>query len=170
LFRKQQPISYASSLAAQLAGIAGREHQRNKSLLDGWLVLRRFPLFNETLHAVVRAPIALCLQAFEQTLARWVIDAAALLQPLHNLLRDTLTDGTVIHMDETVVQVLKEPGKAPTSNRYIWVQTEAAPQRVRRIICKVDSRSNPPLCRPPSGYASLPRCGGLSLRSESALQ
>lgn len=57
-----------------------------------------------------------------QTLARWVIGAAALLQPLHNLMRDTLFDGPFIHMDETVVQVLKEKGKSPTSNSYMWVQ------------------------------------------------
>lgn len=62
-----------------------------------------------------------------QTLARWVIGAAAMLQPLHNLLHDTLTDGTVIHMDETVVQVLKEPDKKPTSNSYMWVKTGGPP-------------------------------------------
>lgn len=62
-----------------------------------------------------------------QTLARWVIGAADLLQPLHNLLRDTLTDGTLIHMDETVMQVLKEKCKAPTSNSYMWVQTGGPP-------------------------------------------
>ena len=40
-----------------------------------------------------------------QTLARWVIGAAhTTLQPLFNLLRDTLLDGRLIHMDETVVQ------------------------------------------------------------------
>lgn len=63
-----------------------------------------------------------------QTLARWVI-GAAVLQPLHNLLRDILLDGALIHMDETVVQVLKEPGKAPTSNSYMWVQTGGPPER-----------------------------------------
>ena len=57
-----------------------------------------------------------------QTLARWVIGASHLLQPLHNLMRDTLFDGPFIHMDETVVQVLKEKGKSPTSNSYMWVQ------------------------------------------------
>ena len=65
-----------------------------------------------------------------QTLARWVIGASRLLQPLHNLLRDTLFDGAVIHMDETVVQVLKEPDKTPTSNSYMWVQT-GGPVRLR---------------------------------------
>ncbi|MDQ1818165.1 IS66 family transposase [Massilia sp. CCM 9210] len=64
-----------------------------------------------------------------QTLARWVIGAARVLQPLHNLLRDILLDGALIHMDETVVQVLKEPGKAPTSNSYMWVQTGGPPTR-----------------------------------------
>lgn len=64
-----------------------------------------------------------------QTLARWVIGAAGLLQPLHNLLRDTLTDGTVIHMDETVLQVLKQPNKTPTSNSYMWVQTGGPPDK-----------------------------------------
>lgn len=62
-----------------------------------------------------------------QTLARWVIGTRALLQPLHNLLRDTLFDGAVIHMDETVVQVLKEPDKTPTSNSYMWVQSGGPP-------------------------------------------
>ena len=38
-------------------------------------------------------------------------------------MRDVLLDSPLIHMDETVVQVLKEPGKAATSNSYMWVQT-----------------------------------------------
>ena len=62
-----------------------------------------------------------------QTLARWVIGAGRMLQPLHNLMRDVLLDGAVIHMDETVVQVLKEPDKKPTSNSYMWVQTGGPP-------------------------------------------
>jgi transposase len=62
-----------------------------------------------------------------QTLARWVIGASRLLQPLHNLLRDTLFDGAFVHMDETVVQVLKEEGKTPTSTSYMWVQTGGPP-------------------------------------------
>jgi hypothetical protein len=62
-----------------------------------------------------------------QTLARWVIGVACLLQPLHNLVRDTLFDGPFIHMDETVVQVLKEKGKSPTSNSYMWVGAGGPP-------------------------------------------
>ena len=64
-----------------------------------------------------------------QTLARWVIGCAGLLQPLHNLMRDILLDGGLIYMDETVVQVLKEKDKAPTSNSYMWVQTGGPPDK-----------------------------------------
>src|SRR5450830_4102 len=64
-----------------------------------------------------------------QTLARWVIGCAGVLQPLHNLMRDILLEGSLIHMDETVVQVLKEKDKAPTSNSYMWVQTGGPPDK-----------------------------------------
>lgn len=62
-----------------------------------------------------------------QSLARSVINVSKVLQPLHNLARDTLLDSAVIHMDETTVQVLKEPDKAPTSQSYMWVQRAGPP-------------------------------------------
>ena len=64
-----------------------------------------------------------------QTLARWVIGCADVLQPLHNLMRDILLDGSLIYMDETVVQVLKGQDRSPTSNSYMWVQTGGPPDR-----------------------------------------
>jgi transposase len=64
-----------------------------------------------------------------QTLARWVIGCSHLLQPLHNLMRDILLDCSLIYMDETVVQVLKEKGRSPTSNSYMWAQTGGPPDK-----------------------------------------
>ncbi len=64
-----------------------------------------------------------------QTLARWVIGCSRLLQPLHNLMRDILLDCSLIYMDETVVQVLKEKDRSPTSNSYMWVQTGGPPDK-----------------------------------------
>jgi transposase len=64
-----------------------------------------------------------------QTLARWVIGCAGVLQPLHNLMRDILLDGSLIYMDETVVQVLKGEDRSPTSNSYMWVQTGGPPDK-----------------------------------------
>lgn len=62
-----------------------------------------------------------------QTLARWMIGTAGAMQPLLNLLRDTLLDASVIHMDETPVQVLKEPGRAASTQSYMWVQRGGPP-------------------------------------------
>ncbi len=64
-----------------------------------------------------------------QTLARWVIAAAKVLQPVFNLLRDQLFEGNILHMDETSVQVLKEPGRAATDKSYMWVQTGGPPDK-----------------------------------------
>jgi transposase len=50
-----------------------------------------------------------------------------LLQPLHNLARDALLEGWVLHIDETVVQVLKEKDRKASSNSYMWVQTGGPP-------------------------------------------
>ena len=75
------------------------------------------------------------------TLARWVIGASAALQPLHNLMRDTLFDAPFIHMDETGVQVLKEKGRSPASQSYMWVQTGGPPGKQVVIYDYDPSRS-----------------------------
>ena len=64
-----------------------------------------------------------------QTLARWVIQSGEQLQPLLNLMRDKLLDYPVLHCDETRVQVLKEPGRDPSSQSWMWVQTGGPPDR-----------------------------------------
>ena len=63
------------------------------------------------------------------TLANWMIQAGQLAQPLINLLRDRLLTYDIIQMDETTVQVLKEPGKAASSKSYLWVQRGGPPER-----------------------------------------
>jgi transposase len=88
----------------------------------------------------------------DQTLARWVIGASHVLQPLHNLMRDVLLDGPFIHMDETVVQVLKEKGKAPTSNSYMWVQAGGPPGKPVVIYDYDPSRSGQVPVRLLEGY------------------
>src|SRR5690606_35585547 len=55
-------------------------------------------------------------------MADWMVKCGALVQPLINLLEDKLFDEPFIHMDETTVQVLKEPGKKPSSKSYMWVR------------------------------------------------
>ena len=57
------------------------------------------------------------------TLANWMVRAGQLVQPLINLLREQLLEAPYLQMDETTVQVLREPGKAAESTSYLWVQT-----------------------------------------------
>lgn len=56
------------------------------------------------------------------TMATWIIGGGHVVQILINVFRDYLLSSAVIHMDETPVQVLKEPDKPPTSQSYLWVQ------------------------------------------------
>ena len=64
-----------------------------------------------------------------QTLARWVIQCSEHFQPLLSLMRDSLLNSQVVHCDETRVQVLKEPGREPSSQSWMWVQTGGPPSR-----------------------------------------
>jgi transposase len=63
------------------------------------------------------------------TLANWMIRSGALIQPLINLMRDQMLEYDIVQMDETPVQVLKEPGKRAQSKSYIWVQRGGPPGR-----------------------------------------
>jgi len=57
-----------------------------------------------------------------QTMANWVIRAAEdWLWPIYELLRTLLFAREVLHADETVCQVLREPGKKANTNSYIWL-------------------------------------------------
>jgi transposase len=63
------------------------------------------------------------------TLANWMIQAGSLVQPLINLLRDRLLTYDILQMDETPVQVLKEPGKSAQSISYLWLQRGGPPDQ-----------------------------------------
>ncbi len=63
------------------------------------------------------------------TLAGWMIRCGALIEPLINLMQDRLLDHDIIQMDETTVQVLKEPGRAAQSQSYMWVRRGGPPDQ-----------------------------------------
>lgn len=57
-----------------------------------------------------------------QTMANWTMRLSeSWLRPLYGLMHDHLRRETVLHGDETPIQVLKEPGREPTSTSYMWV-------------------------------------------------
>lgn len=56
------------------------------------------------------------------TMANWIIRCSQdWLVPVVDLLKKELLKRDVIHCDETPVQVLKEPGKAPQTKSYMWL-------------------------------------------------
>jgi transposase len=61
------------------------------------------------------------------TLANWMIRAGQLIQPVINLLHDRLLEYDIVQMDETTVQVLKEPGKTAQSKSYLWLRRGGPP-------------------------------------------
>ena len=54
-------------------------------------------------------------------LANWMIRCGELVQPLINLLQDHLRQQRLLHLDETTLQVLDEPGKSAQSKSYLWL-------------------------------------------------
>jgi transposase len=62
------------------------------------------------------------------TLANWMSKAGSLVQPLINLMQDRLLHHDIMQMDETTVQVLKEPGKKAQSKSYLWLQRGGLPE------------------------------------------
>jgi len=55
------------------------------------------------------------------TMCGWALRAAEACQPLIELLYEDIRNGPIINMDETTVQVLKEPGRANTSKSFMWL-------------------------------------------------
>ena len=57
-----------------------------------------------------------------QTMANWLIFAAnRWLRPLYDRMHELLRQRDLLHADETTLQVLHEPGRAPQTTSYLWL-------------------------------------------------
>lgn len=57
-----------------------------------------------------------------QTMSNWLIKASEdWLEPIYEAMKHRLCKHEVLHGDETVLQVLKEPGKTAQSKSYMWL-------------------------------------------------
>jgi transposase len=65
------------------------------------------------------------------TLAASMVRVGQAVQPIINLLRDYLLDADLILGDETVVQVLKESGRAAQNKSYLWAQMTGSGPPIR---------------------------------------
>jgi transposase len=67
------------------------------------------------------------LELDRTTLANWMIRCGQLVQPLINLIHEKMVDQTILHADETRVQVLNEPGRAAETQSFMWVLRSITP-------------------------------------------
>lgn len=75
----------------------------------------------------------LALPVSRQTLAGWVLGAhERWLAMLYDLMKSELLSRGIMHADETTVQVLKEPGRDPSSKSYMWLFASA--EREARLV------------------------------------
>ena len=57
-----------------------------------------------------------------QTMANWLIRASSdWLEPLYEQMRQRILQEEILHADETVVQVLKEPGRSSRRESFMWL-------------------------------------------------
>lgn len=75
------------------------------------------------------------------TLCDWPIQLAQRLEPIEKLLYEQLTSGDLWHLDETTLQVLREPGRDNDTNSYLWA-IRAGPPDKPVIVFHYDSRRN----------------------------
>lgn len=66
-------------------------------------------------------------EADRTTLANWMITCGERVQPLINLLSDRLREAPYLHLDETTVQVLNEPGREAQAKSWMWVSAAGPP-------------------------------------------
>ncbi len=75
------------------------------------------------------------------TMCNWAIKVAEKCKPLIDLLHQEILSGPLINIDESWFQVLKEEGRSPESNSFIWVYRGGIPDRLAVIYRYNASRS-----------------------------
>ena len=87
------------------------------------------------------------------TLASHMLRTGELLQPLVDAMHNHVLEYDVLQMDETTVQVLKEPGKVAQSKSYMWVMKGGPPDQPAVLYDYATSRSKDVPDRLLAGYA-----------------
>ena len=80
--------------------------------------------------------------------------------PVIEQLRAQLLAYDVLQMDETRIQVLKEDGRAPSSQSYMWVQRGGPPGRAVTLFHYDPSRGQDPASALLAGYRGYLQCDG----------
>ncbi len=130
-----QPIPKSNASPGLLAHIAISKYQDALPLYRQQAILQR---------SGVEIP--------RNTLANWMIKSGDLLQPLLNVLETKLLTYPIMHCDETVVQILKEPDKPASSKSYMWVRVGGPSTQPIRLFHYAPSRSGAVVSKLLEGY------------------
>ena len=74
-------------------------------------------------------------------LARWLIALEPVLQPLYNMAQDVFFSYDIALSDDTVIQVLKEDARAPSSKSALWIRRGGPPDKPVVLVDYRQSKS-----------------------------
>jgi len=75
------------------------------------------------------------IQLSRQTMSNWLIKASTdWLEPIYEEMKSRLCKHDVLHGDETVLQVLKEPGKTAQSKSYMWLYRTSGEAKYQIVL------------------------------------
>ncbi|MDZ7749928.1 MAG: IS66 family transposase [Halofilum sp. (in: g-proteobacteria)] len=97
-----------------------------------------------------------------QTLARWMLGAAELVAPVLDRLHALLLTRSVIHVDETPVQVLKEAGRSAKQKSTMWVYASGGLDPPIRLYAYQQSRGSEHPRRLLDGFAGYLQSDGFA--------
>jgi transposase len=97
-----------------------------------------------------------------QTMCGWLINVADQARPLLELMGQENRSGPFVNVDETTVQVMKEPDKADTSKSYMWLFRGGQPERPVLVFQYHPSRSGQIPLEYLRGYQGYVQCDAYS--------
>ena len=109
------------------------------------------------------------LDVSRSTMCGWALRAAEACEPIMELLHEEILSGPVLNLDETTVQVLKEPGRKNTSKSYMWLARGGPPGKPGVLFHYSPSRSGKiaeELVRDFSGYLQTDGYAGYNALGE----
>ena len=95
-------------------------------------------------------------------MAAWVVRLGHLINPLIDMIRHTQNTGDYLQGDETRIQVLKEPGRAAQSDKWMWVMRGGPPGKEAVLFEYDPSRAGAVPVRLLDGFSGVLQCDGYS--------
>lgn len=94
------------------------------------------------------------------TMCGWAIKVADRCEPLLELLNKEIRSGPLINMDETTVQVMKEPNRSNTTKSYMWIYRGGDPDRPALVYQYHPTRSGKVVFEYLKGYEGYVQSDG----------